>query len=115
MFAFIHLRKQLLFLKFFCKLTVFSLVCSRYFNWLESFRVCIKFRVPSMGRHFQFSVPFNYPVAQLFVLQILYSAHHGPEAIWAGVILFQDILADLLVPHGVLAHISIFERQERLQ
>ena len=55
------------------------------------------------------SVPFNYPVALLFVLPIL--AHHGPEDIWADVILSQNILADPLVPHGVLAHSSIFERQ----
>ena len=62
-----------------------------------------------MGRNFQYSVLFNYPIALLFVLQIL--AHHGPETIWADVILSQDILADLLVPHGVLGHFSIFERQ----
>ena len=62
-----------------------------------------------MGRKFQYSVPFNYPVALLFVFQIL--AHHGPEDIWADVILSQNILADPLVPHGVLAHSSIFERQ----
>ena len=51
-------------------------------------------------------MPSNYPVALLFVLQIL--AHHGPEDIWADVILSQNILADPLVPH---AHSSIFERQ----
>lgn len=62
-----------------------------------------------MRRNFQCSVLFNYPIALLFVLQIL--AHHGPEAIWDDVILSQDILADLLVPHGVLGHFSIFERQ----
>ena len=54
-------------------------------------------------------MPSKYPVALLFVLQIL--AHHGPEDIWADVILSQNILADPLVPHGVLAHSSIFERQ----
>ena len=54
-------------------------------------------------------MPSKYPVALLFVLQIL--AHHGPEDIWADVILSQNILADPLVLHGVLAHSSIFERQ----
>ena len=109
MFAFMYLRKTNAFSLVFCKLTVSSLVCFRYFKWLEYFRVCIKFRVASMGQKFQYSVPFNYPVALLFVLQIL--AHHGPEDIWADVILSQNNLADPLVPHGVLAHSSIFERQ----